>query len=237
MVGPRMRSANRRVTASTRPQVTVVVGRTDRRDRHRSDRGDELWSWPMMSGLEMGARISMKPPGSLGTWPRLSARRTGRQILAVTMTSTFLPTLTGKRPAERHPRDLVSIRGHLSLPSTRPTAIMPGVRNSSPATGPVWCASEEACRGANGAVHQAARLIWKAVADNRHSLAAVCGCCPGGSGHSSTRWAMDGGLPPARIQPVRAAATGTPRTVMARYRSGARLKVARSLRCPAASAK
>jgi hypothetical protein len=55
--------------------------------------------------------------------------------------------------------------------------------------------------------------------------------------HSSTRRAMDGGLRPARIQAVRAAATGTPRIVMARYRSGTRLRVLRLLRCPAASAR
>ena len=69
-----------------------------------------------------------------------------------------------------------------------------------------------------------------AAADDRRRLAAVCDRLLWCWCHSSTRRTMDGGLRPARVQPVRAAATGTPRIVMARYSSGTRLRVLRLLR-------
>src|SRR5262249_48755013 len=44
-------------------------------------------------------------------------------------------------------------------------------------------------------------------------------------------------LRPARTQPARAAAAGTPKTVIARSRTGTRLNTLMSLRCPAARAR
>ena len=62
-------------------------------------------------------------------------------------------------------------------------------------------------------------------------------CSAGPASQSSACRATDGGLRPARIQPARAAAAGTPTMVIARSRTGTRLSTLMSLRCPAASAR